>query len=125
MEHFQIYIICLVAGLLGTTIQILVKLNSLQKKAKAGNAPVPTLGSYIKDDMIALVLGVVFLVTVVYLLGDNGIKNYQDLYANWSRSIFVFVGYGGSDLAVRVLGRASDKINQVIDTKTNIADGKI
>lgn len=124
MEHYEIYLVCFAAGLLGTLIQVLVKLHSLQKKARAGNAPVPTFGSYLKEDMVAILLGVVFLVACVFVLGDKGVKNYQDVYENWSRAIFIFVGYGGSDLAVRFLGRASEKINKIIDEKTDIADGK-
>lgn len=125
MEHLQIYFICFIAGILGVAIQVLAKLNSLQKKAKAGNAPSVTLKSYLQDDLIAIILGVVFLIACIFILGDEGVKNYQGLYENWSRCIFTFVGYGGSDLAVRVFGRASEKINQVIDKKTDIADGKI
>ncbi len=124
MEHYEIYLVSFLAGLLGTLIQVLAKLNSLQKKARAGNAPVPTFSSYLKEDLVAILLGVVFLGACVFVLGDKGVKNYQGLYENWSRLIFVFVGYGGSDLAVRFLGRASEKINKVIDEKTDIADGK-
>jgi len=125
MEHLLIYLICFVAGMLGITIQVLAKLNSLQKKAKAGNAPAITLSSYLNDDKIAILLGIVFLVACIFILGDQGVRTYQGLYENWSRCIFLFVGYGGSDLAVRVFGRASEKINSVIDRKTDIADGKI
>lgn len=125
MEHYEIYLMCLVAGLLGVAIQVLAKLNSLQKKAKVGNAEPVTLRSYLRDDLVAILLGIVFLVACIFILGDQGVRNYQDLYSNWSRSIFLFVGYGGSDLAVRVFGKASEKINQVIDKKTDIADGKV
>ena len=125
MEHLKIYAFCLIAGLLGVAIQILAKLISLQKKAKAGNAEPITLKSYLKDDWAAVSLGVIFLIACIFILGDKGVRNYEDLYENWSRSIFLFVGYGGSDLAVRVFGRASEKINQVIDKKTDIADGKL
>ncbi len=124
MEHYEIYLVSFLAGLLGTLIQVLVKLNSLQKKARAGNAPIPTFSSYLKEDMVAILVGVVFLTACVFALGDQGVRNYQNIYENWLRSLFIFVGYGGSDLAIRFLGRASDKINKVIDEKTDIADGK-
>lgn len=123
MEHFGIYLSALIAGLLGILISIIVKGNSLKAKAKAGNATFTWLG-YVKDDFGAILLSFVVLITCVYLLGDKGIQNYEDYYANWSRAVFVFVGYAGSDAAIRILGRTSNKINNVIDVKTNIADSK-
>lgn len=119
----KIHIICFIAGLLGIIIHILVKIKSLQVKAKAGNAPF-SLREYFSNDLVAIILSNVVVIASVFALGDQGVQNYDHWYANWPRLIFIAIGYSANDLATRFFGATSAKINKIIDIKTNIADGK-
>lgn len=119
----KIHIICFIAGLIGILIQILVKLNSLKTKAKVGNVEF-SVKEFFTNDWISIALSVVVVIASVYALGDQGIQNYDNWYAQWPRLVFIAIGYSANDVALRFFGATSGKINKVIDIKTNIADGK-
>lgn len=123
MEQIIFYAVCLIAGVIGILLQALFKIQSLKKKAKAGNVEFSTK-QYFQDDFIVLLTSFVIVIAAVFLLGDKGVKDYEDWYTNWPRACFILLGYSANDFGGRVLGQASAKINSVIDKKTDIADGK-
>jgi len=110
---------------MGMTLQVLLKLKSIQQKARVANMSLNIM-QYFKEDWISLCASVATLGLVMFFIVDA----IEYLKENSKALLiiklgFAFVGYTGSDIASRIFGVMSSRINSVIDVKTNIADNKI
>jgi hypothetical protein len=116
-------------ALLGSLIHASLKLRSLQQKAKVGNAGAFNAWQYMKEDVFAHVAAFATILLALFFAADT-LHHLTLLIGNDVRAmlivkgIFAFVGYSGSDVASRLFGAASKRLNTIIDQKTNIADGK-
>ena len=117
----QTYLFCFLAGLSGICAHVLfIKLPELKKSSKVANRPF-VLSGYFSDEWLALASSV--LTILIAMLVIDEIIKWQPFVIDWLKWFFVFIGYTGSSLLQAALGKTADKINQVIDVKTNIADG--
>lgn len=115
------YLECFAVALIGFFIHLLLKYNSLKKKATVGNADF-TLKSFVKDDWPAVVAGLLFIFLCLLVLDE--VLHLTPSVINKIKMLFAIVGYFNSDLAMRLFSAANKKINETINHKTDIADGK-
>lgn len=117
---FEMYLNCFVIALLGMLFSIALKGGSLQKKARVANAHF-SIGKYLTDDWLSTVASFIFII-ICLLLIDVFLK-WQPVVIDYVKAIFVFIGYFGGDLGSRLFSVTNQRLNKVIDYKTDIADG--
>jgi hypothetical protein len=116
----QDYVECFLVAMLGMVIQTSFKLNAMHKKAIVGNTGVNVVKEYFKSDFWAIIANLAF-VGVCLLVAREWLMS--EYILGKIKSFFAFVGWAGSDLANRIFTRTNDKLNQIIDIKTDKADG--
>ena len=115
------YLFCFLAGLLGIASHILfIKLPALKASSKVANIPF-SMKSYFEDDWVALAGSLLTVIICMFVLPE--LVKWQPDVINFLRWLFIVMGFAGSTILQATLGKTVDKINQVIDAKTNIADG--
>lgn len=114
------YITCFAVGLIGMLLQTVLKIKSLQEKARVSNMAFNPW-SYFKTDWLSVVASL--LTIILFLFFIDTITKWKPETLKFMKLGFAFVGYTGSDIASRIFGVVNKRINQVIDEKTNIADG--
>jgi len=118
----KLYILCMLLGLLGVAFHILaIKAPAVKKRTESANLPFKLI-DYLKDDILAISASVITVVIAVFLLDE--IIGYNPSFIRYVKFGFVFVGYTGSSLLISILGKFDKSVSAVVDTKTNIADGK-
>ena len=118
---FSTYILCFVAGLLGIFFHIFaVKMPAVKTSAQVGNVPF-TYRAFFQDELAAILASLLMVIILLVVLQE--IIAYQPAVVPYLKAGFVFVGYTGSSLLVSWLGKAQDKINSIVNIKTNTADG--
>jgi hypothetical protein len=100
-------------------LQTVLKMKSLQEKARAANVEFK-IRQYFSNDWISIVASL--LTIIMFLLFLDNILKWKPVIVDYIKVGFAFVGYTGSDIASRLFGVVNKKINNVIDEKTNIAD---
>ena len=93
-----------VLGLFGILIHNLVKLNSINRKAK-GNL---NFGEYLKIEMFSILISV--CVVIVALLAQQEIKQLQAVSQYFGLS-FVAIGYMAQSLVIQFIGKAQKFID--------------
>ncbi len=114
------YLNAVLACLIGVIIQVVYKVIRMQNKAKIANEPF-SFQQWIKDDVWTMLLNVLSPFVIVWLI--NEWLEFDERIAGKVKSIFVFVGFAGSQVIMGFLSVADKKFNKIIDNKTNIADG--
>lgn len=116
----QLYLQCFAVALVGMALQTALKMKSLQDKSRAANIEFKA-GQYFRQDWLSITASV--LTIIMFLLFLDNILKWKPVVVDYVKIGFAFVGYTGSDIASRLFGVLNKKINNVIDTKTNISDG--
>ena len=116
----QLYIQCFAVALVGMALQTALKMKSLQDKSRAANIEFKAV-QYFRQDWLSITASV--LTIIMFLLFLDNILKWKPTVIDYVKIGFAFVGYTGSDIASRLFGVLNKKINNVIDTKTNISDG--
>lgn len=116
----ELYVTCFGVALVGMALQTVLKMKSLQDKARAANMAFKP-GQYFSEDWLSITASI--LTIILFLLFLDNILNWKPAIVDYVKIGFAFVGYTGSDIASRLFGVVNKKINNVIDAKTNIADG--
>lgn len=120
MISYQLYIQCLIAGLLGILIHVFgIKLPALKKRSDVANKKF-SIQDYLADDWIGIGLSVITVLVAILLLDE--IIGYKPALLKYIKYFFVFIGYTGSSLLLSALSKTDKAINAVVDKKTNIAD---
>lgn len=118
--QFKLYLVCFIIALVGMALQIALKMKSLQDKSRVANIEFKP-SQYFQQDWLSITASLLTIIMFLLFL-DNILKWRADI-VNYIKIGFAFVGYTGSDIASRLFGVLNKKINNVIDTKTNISDG--
>jgi len=113
--YFQLFLI----ALLGSTLQVTFKLRSLQAKAKLSNVQFHWKDA-LKDDAFAHIGNIITIVMAIMVTGE--ILQLKPEIVNYLKIAYAFVGYTGSDIALRFFSLADKKLNAAIDYKTTQAD---
>jgi hypothetical protein len=114
------YIWCSVAALLGWALHTLVKMRSLDQKAKAAKETF-NIGKYFLDEKFSIGISILSIAFLLIVLSEvfhfnPKIAGIEVVYA--VRTLCTVWGYASNDLVIRLLGGASKKLNAVIDEKT-------
>lgn len=118
----QIYIQCIAMGVLGIIAHLLLfKIPAERKRAKAANVPFDLI-IYISNDIYAIAGAFVTLAMVI--IGIDEIVGYKPAVMGFIKWFFGFVGYTGSSVMVSLFGKFGNKVQQIVDVKTDIADEK-
>jgi uncharacterized membrane protein len=117
----SLYYQCMLAGTLGILFHMLViKYPDLKKRAAAANSSL-TLKSFLSDDWGSMMAS--FVTVIIGILIVDELLYIKPEMVNYIKFFFATVGYMGSSVLQLVFGIANKKILNIIDTKTNIADG--
>lgn len=113
----------LLMGILGVLFQIFViKYPRLVAQGKAANHPI-TFGEYLKNDWYAILGSILSVLIMIYTIDEwLPLNPMLEKYVKWA---FIFVGFTGSSIIQALLSLTSKKLMQVVDLKTNIADGVV
>lgn len=119
---FNTYLLCFLAGVLGILFHIFaIKLPAVKERARVANMPF-SYSAYFQDDLAAVLASLLTVVILLVVLDE--LVAFKPSVLPYLKFAFVFVGFTGSSILIAVLGKAQDKINQVVDVKTDVADGK-
>lgn len=118
----KLYFICFGVALIGLAFQTALKMKSERDKAKVANVKFSVRG-YISEEWLSYTISILAILMVLVCL-DSGLK-WKPVIVDFVKPIFAFVGYTGGDIVSRIFGVYSKRINKIIDTKTDIADGKV
>lgn len=116
---FTLYLTCFGVALVGMALQTVLKMKSLQDKARVANVEFK-IRQYFINDWLSISASV--LTIIMFLLFLDNILKWKPAIVDYIKIGFAFVGYTGSDIASRLFGVVNKKINNVIDEKSNIAD---
>lgn len=116
----QLYVQCFLVALVGMALQTALKMKSLQDKSRAANIEFKA-SQYFRQDWLSIAASI--LTIIMFVLFIDNILKWKPAVIDYVKVGFAFVGYTGSDIASRLFGVLNKKINNVIDTKTNISDG--
>lgn len=114
-------LINLIAGLLGLVFVTLAKMQSVKKDFQVANKHfIPK--KFFEDEFIGILMSVVFLVLMALTVKEW--INIKPQAENYVTIIFAMGGAIGSWAFMLFLGRSKKYIRNIVDQKTDIADGK-
>lgn len=116
----KMYGACFAVALVGMALQTVLKIDSLQKKARAANVKFGPQ-DYFKNDWLSIAASI--LTIILFLMFLDNLLKWKPAIIDFVKILFAFVGYTGSDIASRLFSVVNNKINSIIDVKTNKADG--
>lgn len=116
----KMYAICFTISLLGMIFSMFIKGAVLQKKARISNATF-SFGKFLADDWLSWAASFIFIIICLFLI-DN-LLAWKPIVTDYVKGVFVFVGYFGGDLGSKLFSATDARLNNIIDAKTNIADG--
>jgi len=119
MQEDFILILCGIAGVL---FQCLLKLNGLLNDARTANINFSWKKDYVKRDFVSIMIS--FLSVAIWYLIFREVSAKSEAVANLKRVSFVTMGGIGSFVIQYFMGGAKNWVRQIIDHKTDLADGK-
>lgn len=114
-----LYAKCFAVALIGCALQAVLKIKSIQDKARIANVEFRA-ATYFKEDWLSLLASLLTIILFLFFIGD--ILNWKPSVINYALIGFAFVGYTGSDIASRFFSVVNKRINAAIDYKTTEAD---
>lgn len=119
----QKYVELLIPGVLGILFHVFViKVASAKIKSKVANIEF-SFTQYIKDEWVVLLGN--FICVCMLIVGLDELIGLKPSLAKIVKWLFFFVGISGSSVFMFAFSVADKKIRNVIDIKTNIADGVV
>lgn len=114
MTHSQ-WFQCFFACLIGNIIHIIFKIRSLQKDHKNEDMEF-SLKKYLNDDKWALIGDLAGSFAMVYV-ADEWLGAFGNYFIDKTKTLFVFVGMGGSFVITHLFGAAKDRFRAAIKEK--------
>lgn len=115
----KMYGACFAVALVGMALQTVLKIDSLQKKARAANVKFGP-ADYFKNDWLSITASI--LTIILFLMFLDNLLKWKPAIIDFVKILFAFVGYTGSDIASRLFSVVNNKINSIIDVKTGKSD---
>jgi hypothetical protein len=115
----QLYLECFAVALVGMALHTVLKLKSLQDKARKANVEFK-IWQYFKNDWLSISASI--LTVILFLFFIDNITKWKPQATDYLTVGFGFLGYTGSDVASRLFSVVNKKINNAIDYKTTVAD---
>jgi len=117
----SIYFQCFLVALIGWAIHTALKMRALQTKARVANAAWSPV-DYFKEDYLSVIVSILTILLFLFLIKE--LIAWHEKLESFILSCSAFIGYASSDIASRLFSVANDRLNKIIDKKTDIADGK-
>lgn len=114
-----LYLQYFAVALIGMVLQALLKIKSIQDKARKANVKFSPK-EYILEDWVSHLAS--FTTIIMFLFFVEEIVNVDHRALGFMKVGFAFVGYTGSDIASRLFSVVNRRINNAIDFKTTQAD---
>lgn len=114
-----LYIQCFLVAFFGMLLQALLKIKSLQDKARKANVQFSPK-EYLVDDWVSHSASLVTVIMIMFFVDE--LAHFSEYVMNYVKFGFAFVGYTGSDIMSRLFSVVNKRINNAIDDKTTIAD---
>lgn len=118
MNENTILVLC---GLAGVLFHCLLKLQGLLTDARVANINFNAWRDYWVRDAIAIFMSL--LSVGIWYLVYKEVQTKYDAISGWTRISFVGMGLLGSYVIQLIASRAKKRIRQIVDTKTDKADG--
>lgn len=109
MTHAQ-WFQCFFACLIGNLIALIFKIRSLVKDHKNENMTF-SLRQFLRDDKWAIIGDLAGSFTMVYV-ADEWLGAFGNYFIDKVKTLFVFVGMGGSFVITHLFGAAKDKFRE-------------
>lgn len=117
----SLYVLCFVCGVIGQLLHLfVVKLPAEKRRAKKANIKF-SLVEYFKEDWIAIGANTVAMLGLVILLDE--IIGFNPSFVRGIKFGYIGFGYSGSSALIALLGKYGIKNEDIVDKKTDIADG--
>jgi archaellum biogenesis protein FlaJ (TadC family) len=116
---FQLYLTCFIVAFVGMLLHAVLKLKSLQDKARIANVAFKPKQYFVQDWLSHTAS---LLTIVMFLIFTDNILHWKPQAIGFLKIGYAFIGYTGSDIASRLFGVVNKKINTAIDYKTTVAD---
>jgi hypothetical protein len=114
-----LYLQCLLAATLGGMFQTMMKLKSIRDKSRMANVQF-SAKQFLADDWFIMVGNQIFIFICLLVIGEWAKPD--TVFMDKIKSLFVFIGWAGSDLALRLFSYADKRVNAAIDYKTTQID---
>lgn len=114
-----LYFQCFLAATLGGMVHAAVKANELKGLAKKSNVEF-SLAQFFKDDWLTMA-GNQFFILLCLMIADEWL-NFEGGIVDKIKTLFAFVGFGGSSIGLALFSQAKKRLYSAIDYKTTIAD---
>lgn len=111
----------LLAGVCGFIFHSLIKLKSLSNDANVANVPFNWFNDYVKKDSFGILLS--FMSPFVWFLIFGEISAQYPKIQEFTITSFFVMGAMGSFVLQLLLGKAKKQIRNIVDHKTDVADG--
>jgi magnesium-transporting ATPase (P-type) len=119
----NVFLNYLIAGTLGVLLQIFaVKYPSIVARGKKGNHKV-TFKEYLENDWWTIIASFIGVLILIFCIDE--LLNISPALGKYIKWLFVFVGFTGSSIVQAVLSVTNRKVMQIIDLKSNLADGVV
>jgi hypothetical protein len=120
--NLNTYVLCFIAGLLGILFHIFaIKIPAVKERARVANVKF-SYREYFADDLAGMLASLLTVVILLVVLDE--LVAFKPAVIPFIKFGFVFVGFTGSSILIALLGKAQKKINDIVDVKTDKADGK-
>lgn len=114
-----LYAQCFAVALCGMILQALLKVKSIQDKAKKANVQFNPR-EYFFEDRLSHGASLVTVIMIMFFVDE--FAHFSEYVMQYIKFGFAFVGYTGSDIMSRLFSVVNKRINNAIDYKTTIAD---
>lgn len=115
----SLYLQCLLAATLGGLFQTMMKLKSIRDKSRLANVQF-SAKQFFSDDWFVMIGNQIFIFICLLIVGEWAKPD--TIFMEKIKSLFVFIGWAGSDLALRLFSYADKRVNAAIDDKTTQID---
>lgn len=120
MTTGNLYLDLFIGGLIGIMCHVfLLKLPALKRRADKANTSF-SVGAYFKNDWLTLVGSLLAVVVAMFVLDE--ILAFKPSIEKWLKFSFIFIGYTGSSILQGIFSKTENKIQKIVDEKTNKAD---
>lgn len=113
------YLIIFFIAFLGMILQMLLKIKSIQDKAKKANV-VFKIKEYFLDDWVSHCISLVTIIMFMFFITE--FVAFNTIVSKYLKIGFAFVGYSSADIASRIFSVVNKRVNNAIDYKTTQAD---
>jgi hypothetical protein len=113
------YAVIFLIAVLGQLLQMLLKIKSLQEKARKANVKFST-AEYLRDDWASHGISIVTILLFMFFVRE--MVTFNAAVEKYLRIGFAFVGYSSADIASRIFSVVNRRINDAIDFKTTQSD---